>query len=252
MLITISASESLYMADIQPVKSYTIPVFIKESGEIITLLKRYSKPDLMKLLRTSRNISDNFYNRYKHWELNKSKDANIALFIFKGDMYESIRQGSLTLSDYEFANKHIRILSGLYGMLRPLDIIYPYRLSLKTKLENEKGNSLYKFWSRRLSMELKRAVEENNINTILNLSSKKDFKVIDLKLLKKPVLGISFLSRKTEPKKTKKIFRKAKGAMINYIIKNRIVNPEELKGFVYDKFLFDPGLSTKEEWVYVK
>lgn len=253
MLVLISSSKTLDFSAKQQIKTHTIPVFIKESEELVSLLKDYSIDELMKLMKISKSLAETNFNRFKKWNSLSSDRFKVALFAFKGDVYENIKACSLTASDCEFANNHLRILSGLYGLLRPLDSILPYRLEMGTKLNNEEGTDLYKFWKTKIAFEIIKVTQEKNYNTILNLSSKEYFKAIDEKVLKRPVLNITFKEKQGNTYKTLGLYsKKARGLMVNYIIKNRICQPLELKEFCQQGYVFNQQLSNEKEWVYTR
>ncbi len=253
MLILISSSKTLDFSKTQNVKHHTIPVFIKESEELISLLKDYSIDELMKLMKISKPIAETNYSRFKKWNSLSLEKAKVALLAFKGDVYENIKAGSLTTSDCEFANHHLRILSGLYGLLRPMDLIQPYRLEMSTKITNNTGNDLYKFWKPKIAFELKKVTEEKNLNIILNLASGEYYKAIDEKNLQIPVLSVVFKQKQSSTYKMLSSYsKKARGQMVNFIIKNRIVKPADLKEYSEDDYRFNPMFSSEKEWVYTR
>lgn len=253
MLVLISSSKTLDFSGKHQIKTHTIPVFIRESEELISLLKDYSIDELMKLMKISRSIAETNFNRYKKWNTQSAEKFKVAIQAFKGDVFESIKAKSLTTSDCEFANNNLRILSGLYGLLRPLDNMLPYRLEMATKLNNEEGNSLYHFWKPKIAFELQKVIQEKNHNIVLNLASKEYFKAVDEKVLKKPVITITFKEKQGSTYKTLGIFsKKARGLMVNFIIKNRINEPDALKDFDLDNYSFNPQMSTDKEWVYTR
>lgn len=253
MLVLISSSKTLDFSGKHQIKTHTIPVFIRESEELVSLLKDYSVEEMRKLMKVSKSLAETNFNRYKKWNTTSAEKYKVAIMAFKGDVYESIKAKSLTTSDCEFANNNLRILSGLYGLLRPLDNILPYRLEISTKLINEEGNNLYQFWKPKIAFELQKVMQEKNHNVILNLSSKEYFKAVDENILTKPVLTISFKEKQGTSFKTLGIYaKKARGLMVNYIIKNRIIKPEDLKEFCQDNYSFNPQLSSEKEWVYTR
>ena len=253
MLILIPSSKTLDFSKTQSVKYHTIPVFIKESEELISILKDFSAEELMKLMKISKTLADTNFNRFKKWNSLSSEKSKVALLAFKGDVYENIRAGSLTTSDCEFANHHLRIISGLYGLLRPLDLIQAYRLEMGAKLNNNMGGDLYKFWKTKITHEVRKVVEEKNLNIILNLSSNEYYKAIDEKSLRTPVISVSFKQKQQSTYKTLGLFsKKARGEMVNFIIKNRIVKPADLKDFCEENYTYNSALSSEKEWVYTR
>lgn len=253
MLVLISSSKTMDFTRAQHPKTHTIPVFIKESEELISLLKDYSSEELIRLLKISKPIAEINFNRIRKWNSLSVEKSKIAFFAFKGDVYENIKAISLTASDCEFANLHLRILSGLYGLLRPLDLIQPYRLGMDTKLKNKIGNDLYKFWKPKITFELNKVIKEKNLKLILNLSSNRYYKAVDEKNLQMPVLSVVFKQKQFNTFKTFGLnSKKANGQIVNFIIKNRIVKPDEIKEFCEDNYRFNPLLSSEKEWVYTR
>jgi uncharacterized protein len=250
MLIIVSSSKSLDFSKSLSVKSPTIPVFIKESEELIEIVRQYSVEELMKLMKISKPIAEINYSRYKYTQPSLSK---IALLAYKGDVFENIKAGTLTASDFEFANCYLKIISGLYGLLRPLDLIMPYRLEMGTKLKNSQGNNLYHFWKQKITYELNKSLNEKNLNIILNLASNEYFKAIDEKQLVKPVLNISFKQKQSGSYKNIGLYsKKARGLMVNFIIKNRITKLSDLKAFCEEDYVFNHRFSDEKEWVYTR
>ena len=168
---------------------------------------------------------------------------------FKGDVYNGINASSLSVKDLEFAQKNVRMLSGLYGVLRPLDLIQPYRLEMGTKLSNAQGNNLYDYWGSGISEVL----NEDEEKLIVNLASSEYFKAIDKKILKAQILDIVFKEKKNDAYKVIGIYAKrARGLMVNYIIRNRITDPKALKNFSDEGYQYDETLSSDSSWVYIR
>ena len=168
---------------------------------------------------------------------------------FKGDVYNGINAPSLSVQDLDFAQKNVRMLSGLYGVLRPLDLIQPYRLEMGTKLSNTKGNNLYDYWGSGIS-EILNADEEK---LIVNLASNEYFKAIDKKILKAQILDIVFKEKKNDTYKVIGIYAKrARGLMINYIIRNRLTDAEALKDFSDEGYQYSQELSSDSTWVFLR
>jgi len=253
MLIVISSSKTLDFSKCFGNKSHTIPVFLKESEELISILRQFSIEELTNLLKISKPLAELNYKRFIKWDVaHPEKKSKIAILAFKGDTYKSLNANSFTTSDLEFASQHLRILSGLYGLLRPLDFIMPYRLEMTTNLKNNYCKALYKFWKLKINYELNKIVKENNFKIIINITSGEYFKVID-KLFNLPVLNITFKQKYYDIYKTKAAFsKKARGMMLNFIIKNRISKIDEIKSFNKDGYVFNPLFSTDSEWVYTR
>ena len=198
----------------------------------------------------SEKLSKLNFDRFQEFKTPFSLDnAKQALLAFKGDVYNGINASSLSVKDLEFAQKNVRILSGLYGVLRPLDLIQPYRLEMGTKLGNTQGSNLYDYWGSGISEILNEDEEE----MIVNLASNEYFKAIDKKNLKAQMLDIVFKEKKNGTYKTIAIYAKrARGLMINYIIRNRVTDTEVLKEFSDEGYQYNQELSGESTWVYVR
>jgi len=198
----------------------------------------------------SEKLSKLNFDRFQAFKTPFSLDnAKQALLAFKGDVYNGINASSLSVKDLDFAQKNVRMLSGLYGVLRPLDLIQPYRLEMGTKLSNVQGNNLYDYWGSGISEVL----NEDEEKLIVNLASNEYFKAIDKKLLKAQILDIVFKEKKNDTYKVIGIYAKrARGLMINYIIRNRLTDAEVLKDFSDEGYLYNQDLSSDSTWVYVR
>jgi hypothetical protein len=198
----------------------------------------------------SENLSKLNFDRFQAFKTPFSlENAKQAFLAFKGDVYNGINASSLSDKDLDFAQKNVRMLSGLYGVLRPLDLIQPYRLEMGTRLINAQGNNLYDYWGSGISEVLNEDEEE----LIVNLASNEYYKAIDKKMLKAQILDIVFKEKKNETYKVIGIYAKrARGLMINYIIRNRLTDAEMLKDFSDEGYLYNQELSSDKTWVYVR
>jgi len=201
--------------------------FLEETNYLVKELKTYSVSDIKSLMNLSDNLAQLNWQRFQDWN---SKDVGQALFMFKGDVYQGLKAETLTNIELDFAQDNLRILSGLYGLLKPKDLIYPYRLEMGTKLKTKSGNNLYKFWEDRLHQAL--LSELKNGEEIINLASEEYSKVIQLKKFSNPVITPVFKDLKNGKLKVISFFaKKARGEMVNFIIKNKIKKSESLKYF---------------------
>ena len=254
MLVVISPSKTLDFSKHFENKSHTIPVFLKESEELVKRLRMFSKEDLMKLLKISEPIAEENFKRFVNWDLcHPAEKSRIAILAFKGEAYENLKASTFTTSDFEFVSRHLRILSGLYGLLRPLDYVMPYRLEMGTKFENSSGKDLYKYWRSKVTYEINKLVNENHFKTIINLASSEYFKVINEKQIEVPIINITFKQDVDGEFKTMGVYSKrARGIMANFIVKNRITQPEELIQFIADGYQYSSQLSSEKDWVYTR
>ena len=223
---------------------------IESSNELIGILKNKSKSQIAKLMSISEKLSELNFDRFQNFQLPFTlKNAKQAILAFKGDVYNGINAPELSHEDLEFAQGKVRMLSGLYGVIRPLDLIQPYRLEMGTKLSNAKGGDLYDYWGSDISSVL----NEDEPDLILNLASNEYSKAIDKKTLNADILDIVFKEKKGDNYKVIGIYAKrARGLMVNYIIRNRLDKPEELKDFTDEGYRFDKGLSNDSSWVFLR
>lgn len=229
MLTLISPAKTLDWSD-PAIDFHSLPTFQKETFELVSQMKKKSVEDIKELMDISDNLAVLNKKRYldfqKKFDFDSSKQALLA---FNGDVYTQIEVGTYSKEDFEFAQDHLRILSGLYGLLRPMDLIQPYRLEMGIRLETKKGKNLYEFWGSRIAKSIN---ESANNHPIVNLASQEYFKAVDTKKLKSPVITLIFLEYRNGKYETIGLFaKKARGMMVNYIIKNRIEDPQLLKGF---------------------
>lgn len=249
MLLIISPSKTQNF-DATNFTKHTLPRQFDKSLDLIKTLKKVPKNEISKLMSLSEKLTGLNYERFQNFENKCTLDnAKQALLAFKGDVYRGIEIDKYTVLDFEFAQKSLRILSGLYGVLRPLDLIQPYRLEMGTKLKNTQGNNLYQFWGLQISELLNK--DESEI--IINLASNEYFKGIDKKSIKAKIIEIVFKENRDGKLKTIGIFaKKARGKMTNFVIKNKITNPEKLKSFVEDGYQFNEQLSNEKQWFFVR
>ena len=179
------------------------------------------------------------------------KNARQAILAFKGDVYSGIDVENFTADDFDYAQNHLRILSGLYGCLRPLDLIQPYRLEMKTRLKNPRGDNLYQFWGERITDSLNRELEKQKQPVLVNLASNEYFKSVKPRLLQGQLLNINFKETKAGKTRVVAIFAKrARGMMTDFIIRNRIETPAAIKKFRQDGYRFCKELSDDRQWTF--
>lgn len=249
MLAVISPSKT---QDFEPVQ---IDVFtqtrqIEQSQVLVDLLKDKTQGDIASLMSISDKLSKLNFDRFQTFSAPFTlSNAKQALLAFKGDVYNGIDAPSLSLDDFEFAQGHLRMLSGLYGVIRPLDLIQPYRLEMGTKLKNSQGKNLYEFWGDQISQVL----NEDESEVIINLASNEYFKGIDKKSINAKIINIAFKELKNDTYKIIGIYAKrARGLMVNYMIKNRLTEPELLKDFNVEGYQFRQDMSDDLTWVFTR
>jgi len=253
MLMVISPAKSLDY-DGKSYHKYTVPAALKKSETLVNQLSDYSPDQLSKLMKISDKLAQLNQQRYQDFHVPFTpENAKQALLVFDGDVYKGIDSENYDEDDLAFAQEHLRILSGLYGILRPLDLMQPYRLEMGTKLENERGKNLYDFWGSQISTLINEALAKEKEPCLVNLASNEYFKSVDLKALKARVLNIAFKENKSGTYKVVAIHAKrARGMMVDFVIRNRIENPELMKGFDRDGYAFNQDLSEPNSWVFCR
>lgn len=249
MLAIISPSKTQDFSSCD-IESHTQTRQLNDSNELVGILKNKSQEQISKLMSVSEKLSKLNFERFQKFKTPFTLDnAKQALLAFKGDVYSGIDAPSLSNKDLDFAQENVRMLSGLYGVLRPLDLIQPYRLEMGTKLNNHKGKNLYDYWG----SEISEVLNEDESELIVNLASNEYSKAIDKKTLKADILDVVFKDKKADTYKVIGIYAKrARGLMVNYIIRNRLTNAESLKNFSDEGYRFDEKLSSKSVWVYLR
>ena len=252
MLITLSPSKGQDFEQAAPTKSYTIPSQLSDSEVLIKQLKTFSKNDIVHLMAISENLADLNEQRFKEFKTPfKPNNAKQALFAFKGDVYSGINTTSMNQSDYEYAQKHLRILSGLYGSLKPLDLIQPYRLEMKTKLPTNRGENLYQFWAQSITEQLNDSLKSQNEKIVVNLASQEYWKSVKPKELNATVINVAFKENKDGKSRIIAIFaKKARGMMADFLIRNRVETIEGIKDFNSEGYKFDADNSTETLYVF--
>ncbi len=232
MLLLISPAKKLDFEEQSPEIGQTIPALMDRAEEIAAIMKQQSEADLKRLMKLSDNLAQLNVDRYCRWSTETSEQrAKQAILAFRGDVYAGMAATAFEQGDFDFAQDHLRILSGLYGVLRPLDMIQPHRLEMGTKLENRRGKDLYAFWKSE-SVALINEVAKVAGGPIINVASNEYFSSIDRERLECPVVTPVFQDEKNENYKIISIYaKKARGMMCDFVIRNRLERPEQLKTF---------------------
>ncbi len=253
MLLLISPAKTLDF-DKTDLKKKTKLRFLPESQELIDVLKQKSASDLKSLMKVSDNIANLNVERYHNFQTPFSlKNAKQAILAFRGDVYTGLDADSFDDADLAFAQDHLRILSGLYGLIRPLDLMQPYRLEMGTKLQNNAGKNLYQFWDDKITKTINKDVKKSKAKAIINLASKEYFSAVQPKLLQADLYNVHFKEEKNGQFKIVAFFaKKARGMMCNYIIKNKLTEPEHLIGFDMDRYVYNEELSSERDLVFTR
>ncbi len=254
MITVISPAKKLDFDSPNPKLDVTTPDFLTQSRKLNKILREYPEMDLMELQHISKNIAELNVERNNKWKTPFTlKNARPAVLAFKGDVYQGLDAETLKAADLKFGQKHLRILSGLYGLLRPLDLMQAYRLEMGTKLPNDAGNTLYDFWGDRLTDKLNEELASHRAKVLINLASNEYFKSIKARQIAGEVITPAFKERKNGEYRMIGIFaKKARGLMSRFMIKNRIDKAEDLKAFDLDGYGFNDELSTDSNWVFTR
>jgi hypothetical protein len=254
MLAIISPAKKLKEKPSITINKYSFPEFINDADLLINELRQLSPSDLEVLMGINRNLAELNYERVMHWTAQQPENnAHQAIFMFNGHVYQTLDAKSLSESELSFAQNHLRILSGLYGALRPLDLIQPYRLEMGTKLNNNRGKNLYKFWGDKINTHINELLRNQKTKTLINLASQEYFKAIKPELIDGTIITPIFKERKGDEYKTVAIYAKqARGEMTRFILEEKAEEPEILKTFEKDGYVYNEKLSTDTEWVFTR
>ncbi len=254
MIITLSPSKGQDFETPGPVKKYSKPACLEDSALLIKALKKISTADLQRLMDISNDIAKLNVERYKAFKTPFTpENARQAIFAFKGDVYSGIDIDTFTADDFDYAQDHLRILSGLYGCLRPLDLIQAYRLEMKTRLENPRGENLYQFWGDSITRSLNKALKKQQQPVLVNLASNEYFRSVKPKLLEGRLLNINFKETRQGKTRVVAIFAKrARGMMADYIIRNRLESPAAMKKFKAGGYRYSRELSNDKQWTFTR
>jgi len=239
MIILLSPAKSLNFDPVDVPRSQ--PRFKNDTFQLAKILKKKSSADLMEMMKISQKLADLNHDRFQQFSLSHTKEnAKQAVFAFKGDVYQGLEADKLTEKQLAFAQDHVRILSGLYGLLRPFDVIQPYRLEMGSKVKTAKGKSLYDFWGDALTDKINEDLKSVKSKVVVNLASEEYFKSINKKKLDAELYTPNFKEyRDGKLKFISFSAKKARGYMTQYIVRNKITNPEKLKGFNLENYAFD-------------
>jgi len=254
MLTVISPAKSLDFESSIPSVKTTKPRFLSQSQEIINQIKKLAPQDVASLMRLSEKLAVLNYDRFQAFQTPfTKKNARAAVFAFRGDVYQGLDADSLSQDDLSFAQNHLRILSGLYGVLRPLDLIQAYRLEMGTKFKSKLGKNLYDFWDGTLHQSISKELAKNESPILINLASNEYFKALKAKQLSQEIITPIFKDFKNDQYKVISFFaKKARGLMSRYIIQNRIDQPDALKDFRLGGYKFSKRLSSDNEFVFTR
>ncbi len=256
MLIVVSPAKSLDYESPLPTKKHSEPRMLDRAEELVGVMARKSPRDLSKMMHISANLGELNHERFQDWERPFTTDnARPAVLAFTGDVYQGMEAGSFTERDFTHAQKVLRILSGLYGVLRPLDLMQPYRLEMGSTVTTKRGRDLYTFWGDQITDQLNTdLVESPGSNALINLASNEYFGAVNAAKLDGRLVSPVFLDSKdgAEPKIIAFFAKRARGAMSGWIIRNRVRSPRALLEFAEDGYRYDRERSQPDRPVFVR
>ena len=250
MITIISPAKSLDFETQAPFERTSVPHFQKDADYLASRLSKLKPVELGVLMNISPKLSELNALRYASW---KNAAAKQAIFAYNGDVYDGLNAASLSGPEIEFAQQNLRILSGLYGMLKPLDAIKPYRIEMGTGFSTPKGENLYKYWGNRITDQLKKSIKSSGNNILVNLASQEYFAAVNTKKLNTRIITPSFKDKSNGSYAMISFFaKKARGMMSRFIISNAITDPEMLMGFDEGGYIFNHHLSKGDHWVFTR
>ena len=254
MLMVISPAKTLDFETLPTTSEHTTPDFLDESAELIEQLREMSPHAISALMKISDKLGNLNFDRYLSWDKKFTPDnAKQALLAFKGDVYTGLDAESLSGDDLLWAQDHLRILSGLYGLLRPLDLMQAYRLEMGTKLASGRGKDLYQFWGSQITDALNQQQADESLPVLVNLASNEYFKSVQSKQLNAEIITPVFKDWKGDKYKIISFYaKKARGLMVAYIIRNRLNDVEQIKNFDSEGYVYNPAMSSAKEWVFTR
>jgi len=251
MKIVISPAKKLDLKSDYSKLNYTRPLFLDKAQRVIQMMRQKSPDEIKNLMKLSDNLANLNWERYQNWQKEIDDTARPAIFTFNGNVYDGLDVQHLPEEKLPVLNDKLRILSGLYGILKPFDLIYPYRMEMGTKLSFDSYKNLYEYWRKEVTDALNKEMSDDDF--LVNLASQEYFKVIDQKALKVPVYNIEFKDYKNGVLKVISLYAKiARGLMTRFIIQNDINIPEELKLFDVNGYRYDESLSSDKKLVFTR
>ncbi|TDO96479.1 peroxide stress protein YaaA [Marinomonas balearica] len=252
MKYLISPAKTLDLESTLPTSKVTTPLFLDDAQTLITTIKPYSPSDIAGLMKLSDKLATLNVERYHDWDINHTDtNSRPAVFTFMGDVYTGLDAYSFTEDNIETAQKSLRILSGLYGLLKPLDKMQAYRLEMGTRLGNPNGDNLYQFWGDKIANTLEQELEEGEL--LVNLASNEYFKAVNTKKISKQIITPNFLDEKNGQFKVISFYaKKARGMMVRYLLDSKATTLGELKAFDYQGYQYDEARSTETTPVFIR
>lgn len=254
MLALLSPAKTLDYSTALPTDVFTQPRLLEQSQILIDEAKQLSASEVMSLMTVSEKIAQLNVARFRDWQADFDfSNARQALFAFKGDVYSGLDAYHLSDAAIDFAQTHLRMLSGLYGLLRPLDLMMPYRLEMGVRLKNERGTNLYQFWGDRITQLINDDLQQAQSTQLINLASDEYYKAVNENKVQAEIIKPVFLDQKNGQYKIISFYaKKARGLMARYMIENQVQQPEQLKEFNLDGYYYDATQSTAQSMVFLR
>lgn len=254
MLMVISPAKTLDYTSPLATQTHSLPRYLEQSSQLVEVLRALAPNELAQLMKLSDKLAGLNVARFSEWQPDfTAENAKQAILAFRGDVYTGLDADSLSADDFSYAQQHVRILSGLYGVLRPLDLMQPYRLEMGTKLENSVGANLYEFWGERITDSLNQCLAEQQASVLLNLASNEYFKAVKPKHLQATLIDIDFKDLKNDQYKIISFYaKKARGMMARYVIQNKIDTVDGLKNFSEQGYAYSAAQSKPNHLVFLR
>ena len=255
MLAILSPAKTLDFDSPLTTDQHSAPEFTKESKALIKTLRQLEPSDIGSLMGISDKLATLNHDRYAHWsaKFDDASGARASLLAFKGDVYLGLDAQTLSKRDFTWAQKRLRVLSGLYGLLRPLDRIHPYRLEMGTALRNTAGKDLYEFWGGKVTQALNEALSGQRSKVLINLASNEYYKVVQAQNIDGRIVTINFKEwRRDAYRFVSFSAKKARGLMARYMIDKRAEKADDLKAFDVEGYAFNEELSSRDEWIFTR
>jgi cytoplasmic iron level regulating protein YaaA (DUF328/UPF0246 family) len=254
MLIVISPAKTLDYETPPKTGTFTIPDYLDRSEQLIARARQYSTLDIAELMAVSMKLAELNFERFEQWHTPFTPDnAKQAVLAFKGDVYSGLDAERFSAADFKFAQNHLRILSGLYGLLRPLDLMQPYRLEMGRKVDTDRGRNLYEFWGTTITEGLNAQLKKLKSPYLINLASNEYFKAVKPKALDGEIITPEFKDWKNGQYKMMGVYaKKARGQLSRFVIRNQLTDPQQMKAFDVDGYRFNEALSNGNKWVFTR
>jgi cytoplasmic iron level regulating protein YaaA (DUF328/UPF0246 family) len=254
MILVISPAKTLYEKCPIQLDNYSSADFLPEAEKIVSVMKKKKPAQLAKLMDISPKLAEQNFRRFQEWSVPfTTENSWQAVLMFNGDVYQGLKAETFTDAEFEAAQAHLRILSGVYGLLKPLDLIQPYRLEMGTDISIARKKNLYDFWKTKITTKLNQELAETGQKELINLASIEYFSAIDTKKLKARIITPSFKELKDGQYQMISFFaKKARGLMSRFIIQNQITDPEEIKAFDLEGYYYNNQLSKNDHWVFTR